>query len=172
LIFLSSIFLKIIKEVQMEKNSNKSEAGTNIIVQVAVAVRDIEKVVRRLADIFGMDEPEIVSAEGHTDIFRGKKTDSYVKLAYFPMGQVDLELIEPVGDDIAAGEYLQEHRGNGIQHISFMVDNIDKKIKYYKSKGLELTQITEFPGGRAAFLKIPEIGADIELLEGSDKPED
>ena len=154
----------------MEKNKSRSKVSMDTIIQVAVAVRDIEKVSQRLADIFGMDVPEIVSAEGHTDIFRGKKTSSYVKLAYFPMGQVDLELIEPVGDEIAAGEFLKEHKGNGIQHISFMVDDIDEKVAYLKNKGLELTQVSEFPGGKAAFLKVPEMGADIELLEGSDKP--
>ena len=154
----------------MKKSNNNSKISLDRIVQIAVAVRNIELVTKRLADIFGIDVPEIVSGKSHIDFFRGKKTNSYVKIAYFPMGQVDLELIEPVGDDIAVGEFLKEHNGNGIQHISFMVKDLDKKIDYLKNKGLELTQITEFPGGRAAFLKVPEIGADIELLEGSDKP--
>ena len=150
----------------------KKNSGTDIlkIIQVAVAVRDIEKVAKRLADLFRVKVPEIISAQGHTDIFRGKKSNSYVKLAYFHMGQVDLELIEPVGDEIAAGEFLKENGRNGIQHISFMVDSIDDEVEYFKCKGLELTQVTEFPGGRAAFLKVPEMGADIELLEGNDKP--
>ncbi len=156
----------------MEKKSIKSKVGTDRIIQVAVAVRDIEKVAKRLADIFGIDTPEIISGEEQINIFRGKETKSYVKLAYFPMGQVDLELIEPVGDEIAAGEFLKTHKGNGIQHISFMINNIDDKVEYFKSKGLELIQISEFPGGKAAFLKVPEIGADIELLEGSDKPKE
>ena len=142
----------------------------NSIIQVAVAVENIEKIANRLADIFGVEVPEIISADKHTDIFRGKKTESYVKLCYFPMGQVDLELIEPIGDEIAAGEFLKENGKNGIQHISFKVENIDEMIKYFKNKGVELTQVSKFPGGKAAFLKIPEIGADIELLEGSDKP--
>ena len=42
------------------------------------------------------------------------------------MGQVDLELIEPTGDDIAVGEFQTEHNGNDIQHISFIVKDIDK----------------------------------------------
>ena len=36
-----------------------------------------------------------------------------------------------------------------------MVDNIDEKVAYFKSKVLELTQISEFPGGKGAFLKTP-----------------
>ena len=88
------------------------------------------------------------------------------------MGQVDLELIESFdGEDIAVGAFIKKNKGNGIQHISFMVDDIDEKCSYFEDKGLEVVQRTVFPGGRAAFISVPEMGADIELLEGATKEE-
>lgn len=150
--------------------TEKNAFGDNVIVQVAVAVPDIESTAKHLADIFGMEVPKIYDMSVNIDKYKGKITDSYVKTCYFPMGQVDLELIQPVGDDIAAGEFLRRNSGPGIQHIAFMVDNIEEKCKYLEKKGLDVVQVTKFSDGTAAFIRIPEMGADIELLEGSSKP--
>jgi methylmalonyl-CoA/ethylmalonyl-CoA epimerase len=152
--------------------AGKKAFGNNIIVQVAVAVADIESAANRLADIFGMDVPIIHDGSKNIDKFMGKITKSYTKTCYFPMGQVDLELIQPVGDEIAVGEFLNKNKGPGIQHISFMVDNLEDACKYVESKGLKVVQRTEFSSGLAAFANIPEIGADIELLEGASKPKE
>jgi 4-hydroxyphenylpyruvate dioxygenase-like putative hemolysin len=150
----------------------KKAFGENIMVQVAVAVPDIELAAKRLADIFGMEVPKIYDLSTNVDKYKGKITKSYVKTCYFPMGQVDLELIQPVGDEIAAAEFLKKNNGPGIQHISFMVDDLDEACKYVESKGLKVIQLTDFHDGLAAFANIPEIGADIELLKGSSKPDE
>ena len=149
-----------------------NELGAKHIMQVAVAVKDIEKTAKRLADIFQMDVPQIFDNSNNVDEYRGKATKSYVKTCYFQMGQVDLELIQPYGDNIAAGAFLKKNDGPGIQHISFKVENIDEKCKYLESKGLEVIQKTKpFQGGKAYYFPIPEIGADLELIEGPDRPE-
>ena len=75
----------------------KKTLDDNIIIQVAVAVEDIEKTAKKVADVFGMDVPEIVdiheNKKEYVNYYKGKKTDSYTKTCYFPMGQLDLELI-------------------------------------------------------------------------------
>ncbi len=48
-----------------------------------------------------------------------------------------------------------------------MVDNLEERCKYLESKGLIVTQNTRFSRGIAAFINFPEIGADIELIEGA-----
>lgn len=150
--------------------TKKNAFGEHLIIQVAVAVRDIEATAKRFADILDMDVPKIYDGSKDIEKFRGKITKSYAKTCYFPMGQLDLELIQPVGDESAVGDFLNKNKKPGIQHISFMVDNIDEKCKYLESKGLEVIQETEFSGGRAAFIHVPEMGGDIELLEGQSKP--
>ena len=152
----------------MKKNNG---LGKNIIVQIAVAVKNIEETAKRLADIFEMETPTIYDGSSNIDEYKGKLTKSYTKTCYFPMGQVDLELIEPSGENIAAGAFLKKNKGNGIQHISFNVEDIDEEASYLESKGIEVVQRTKpFQGGKAYFFSVPEIGADIELLEGCEKP--
>ena len=158
----------------------KEEKGLNgnIIVQVAVAVEDIKKTAKRIADIFQIEVPEIYDGEvvGNIEEYNGKQSKSYTKTCYFSMGQVDLELIQPTGDiaysKTAAADFLRKNNGNGIQHISFNIKNIDESVKYLKEKGLRVIQRTEVPnkGIRATFIEFPEIGSYIELLEGETKP--
>ena len=143
---------------------------TNVMVQVAVAVEDIEAVAKKIADIFNMEVPEIYDlheSEEYGNYYKGNPTKAYCKLCYFHMGQLDLELLQPVGEPSNVRDFINENGGNGVQHISFNVKNIDDKVKYLESKGLELVSNGFFPGGKCAFLKFPEIGTEIELLEGS-----
>ncbi|MBM3707927.1 MAG: hypothetical protein FJW69_06270 [Actinobacteria bacterium] len=146
----------------------------NKIIQVAIAVEDIEKAAKIVADAFSMEVPEIVdiheNKEEYVNYYKGKKTDSYTKTCYFPMGQLDLELIQPVGGNIEQRKFLNE-RGIGLHHIAFNVKNIKEKVKALESKGLKVIQETDFPGGVAALLNFPAVGTNIELLEGSSKPE-
>ena len=153
---------------------NMKTLDDNIIIQVGVAVEDIEETAKKLANIFGVDVPEIVDVHDnkkeYINYYKGKKTDSYTKTCYFKMGQVDLELIQPVGKNIEQREFLNK-RGIGIHHIAFNVKNAKQKAKYLESKGLKIVQETKFPGGFASLLNFPDIGADLELLEGATKPD-
>lgn len=146
----------------------------NLIVQVAVAVEDIEKTAKSLADIFGMDVPEIIdlheNKKEYVNYYKGKKTDSYTKTCYFKMGQLDLELVQPFGDNIEQSDFLKDNKGSRIHHIAFNIKNINQKVKKLEEKGLKVVQRTNFPGGVAVLLSFPEIGANLELLEGVTKP--
>lgn len=147
----------------------------NIIIQVGIAVENIEKTAKSLADIFGMEVPTIMDLHENTkeyvNYYKGKKTDSYTKTCYFKMGQLDLELVQPFGDNIEQSDFLKNNKGSRIHHIAFNIKNIDQKVKKLEEKGLKVVQRTKFPGGVAALLSFPEIGANLELLEGGTKPE-
>ena len=73
--------------------------GTATITQVGIIVRDIEARARAWADILGLPMPEIQVTDtvdvAQTE-YRGSRSPARAKLAFFHMGQVDVELIEPV----------------------------------------------------------------------------
>ena len=80
---------------------NKQSLETNVICQIGIVVRDIERTAKAYADIFGMDMPQIriTDTADITHIkFRGAPTQAQAKLAFFQMGSLSLELIEPVGE--------------------------------------------------------------------------
>lgn len=60
-----------------------------------------------------------------------------VKIAMLRVGDVHIELIEPLGKDSPVGRFL-EKRGEGFHHISFEVDDIKSEIKRLKEKDVRL----------------------------------
>jgi len=77
-----------------------------------------------------------------------------IKAALLAVGETNIELIEPMDKESSISKFL-EKRGQGIHHIAFKVDNIEKMLEQLKDKGVVL--IDEKPrrgieGGKIAFL--------------------
>jgi len=146
----------------------KSTLGSHVITQVAIVVRDIEKKARAFADIFGLEMPEIrltAPAEETHILYRGEPTSARAKLAFFRMGPISLELIEPVDGPSTWREFLDTH-GEGVHHIAFEIKGMQEAISFLEGKGMTTVQTGEFTGGRYAYIDAAEkLGVILELLE-------
>lgn len=146
----------------------KQTLGSNLICQIGIVVRDIERTAKAYADIFGMDMPKIIitDTEDKTHIeFRNEPTQARAKLAFFQMGSLSLELIEPVGGPSTWQEFLDEH-GEGAHHIAFQIDDTDKVVKFLDGKGISVIQQGDYTGGRYTYVDgVPVLGVVLELLE-------
>lgn len=91
-----------------------------------------------------------------------------VKVAFYPVGDSEVELLESTSPDGPIARYIDKN-GPGIQHIAFRVDNIEKALAELKEKGVRL--IDEKPrygagGAKIAFLHPKStFGVLIELSE-------
>ena len=91
-----------------------------------------------------------------------------IKAAFLAVGETNIELIEPLNEKSPISKFL-EKRGQGVHHVAFKVDNIEKMLKQLKDKGIVL--IDEKPrigieGGKIAFLHPKSTGNIlIELCE-------
>ena len=77
-----------------------------------------------------------------------------VRTATLPLGETNLELLEPTEANSPIGKFLAT-RGGGIHHLALQVDNIEEKLLELKSLGLRL--IDETPrigvgGSQVAFI--------------------
>jgi methylmalonyl-CoA epimerase len=146
----------------------KQGLGTNVICQIGLVVRDIEQTAKAYANIFGMDMPpiRITDTEEITHIkFRGAPTQARAKLAFFQMGSVSLELIEPVGEHSTWKEFLNEH-GEGVHHIAFRIKGMDKVLEFLAEKDIPAIQRGDYTGGRYAYVdSASALGVILELLE-------
>jgi 4-hydroxyphenylpyruvate dioxygenase-like putative hemolysin len=142
--------------------------GNHFITQIGILVNDIEKVSAAYADFFGLEKPEI----GITDTadiaqtnYNGGATEARAKLAFFDMGSLQLELIEPDHQPSTWRDYLNEH-GEGLHHIAFAVEGMKDKIMLLEGKGFPLQQKGEYTGGRYAYMDtFKELKVILELLE-------
>ena len=113
------------------------------IDHIGIAVKSIEKTSELLNNILGLK----VAGE---EIVEEQK----VKVAFLPLGDSELELLESTSPEGPITRFI-EKKGEGIQHIAFRVDNIEKVLEKLKKGGVRL--IDEEPrygagGARIAFL--------------------
>lgn len=127
------------------------------IDHIGIAVRSIEKTSELLSNILGLK----VTGE---EIVEEQK----VKVAFLPLGDSELELLESTSPEGPIARFI-EKKGEGIQHIAFRVDNIEKALEKLKKEGVRL--IDEKPrygagGAKIAFLHPKSTnGILVELCE-------
>ncbi len=96
------------------------------IDHIAIAVDNLEEEIRRYTDVLGL---EFLG----TEVVKEQK----VKTAFFKVGDVHIELLEPLSEDSPISKFL-EKRGKGMHHISYEVDNIKHQIKELENNGVTM----------------------------------
>ena len=133
---------------------NEPALGTTTVTQVGIIVRDIEAKARAWSEVLGLPMPQIQVTDT-VDIARteyeGEPTYARAKLAFFHMGQVDIELIEPVGEPSTWKDQLDRH-GDSLHHIAFL-------HREFVKRGLVNFQIRRRQGRRREFRRGVESGS-------------
>jgi catechol 2,3-dioxygenase-like lactoylglutathione lyase family enzyme len=142
--------------------------GTTTITQIGIIVGNIAAKARAWSEIFGLPLPEIRETAGYEQTqaeYDGQPTGARAKLAFFNLGQVQVELIEPVDGPSTWREQLERH-GDSLHHIAFRIQGMGEKVAYLGGHGIPLVQRGEYTGGRYAYLDgIGQLGTILELLE-------
>jgi methylmalonyl-CoA/ethylmalonyl-CoA epimerase len=92
-----------------------------------------------------------------------------VTVAFLPVGESRIELLEPTAADSPIARFL-EKRGEGIHHVCFAVEDIEAALADLASKGFRLIHTSPVSGAggkRVAFLH-PEAGRGV-LIELAEK---
>lgn len=148
--------------------SEQTGIGTNLICQVGLVVKDIEKSAAAYSDIFGLPQPNVTVTDRYEEAqttYRGQPSEARAKLAFFDMGQVQIELIEPIGEPSTWKEALDE-KGEGFHHLAFFVKGTDQVVAYLEGKGGALVQQGRYTGGMYSYVDMtPQLGLVLELLE-------
>lgn len=127
------------------------------IDHIGIAVNSIEAIREIYEAVLGLKitETEVVA-------------DQQVKVAFLPIGDSEIELLESTASDGPIAKFITA-KGEGIQHIAFRVKDIDAALAALKAKGIRV--IDESPrqgagGARIAFLHPKATrGTLIELCE-------
>jgi catechol 2,3-dioxygenase-like lactoylglutathione lyase family enzyme len=147
------------------------ELGSNIVCQIGLIVRDIKKSAQAYSQVFGLPEPPVIITDKYDTaktMYKGKPSDAQAKLAFFQMGQVSLELIEPMGGPSTWQEFLDE-KGEGVHHIAFEIQGTDDVLAFLDGKGIRMVQQGVYPGGMYTYVdSAPALGVILELLENFD----
>ena len=82
--------------------------------------------------------------------------------------QTLLELIQPLDGEWPHGEFL-EQKGEGIQHLGFLVDNLEEGVKGLTDKGSDILLKSQRQDGGVAYLDLDAAGLIVELVQHNHK---
>ncbi|MCL2093179.1 MAG: VOC family protein [Treponema sp.] len=144
----------------------------NVITQVGIIVRDIERSKEKWAAFLGVPVPPTISAGEYSVTktrFRGEEApDATCLMAFFSGGpHLQVELIQPNGAPSTWQEFLDQ-KGEGIHHIAFRTQGMDKAVAAFEAAGMELVQRGLYgdASGEYAYMDATEdLKCIVELLE-------
>ena len=96
------------------------------INHIGVAVKDLDEAIKLYRDQLGLE------FKG-TDEVESQK----VKVAFFKIGETNIELVAATSPDSPIAKYLEKNR-EGIHHICFEVDDINRALESLKERGVKL----------------------------------
>jgi methylmalonyl-CoA/ethylmalonyl-CoA epimerase len=104
------------------------------INHIGIAVFSIQEQLSFYQDVLGA-------------IFEGTEEvpDQKVKVAFFRIGPIRLELLEPTDPGSPVARFL-EKRGPGLHHIAYTVDDLPARLRYLKERGIQLIDEKPRPG--------------------------
>ncbi|MFQ5865646.1 MAG: methylmalonyl-CoA epimerase [bacterium] len=127
------------------------------IDHIGIAVAELESAVEKYRNITGREptQREVVDAQKVATVF-------------FPVGEVRLELLKGTHPDSPISKFI-EKRGEGIHHVCFEVDDLEKSVDVMSKMGLHFIEQASAKGAggsKVAFLH-PKSASGIlmELVE-------
>ena len=95
------------------------------VSHIGVAVKDLEK-AKEVFRTLGLE------VEGEEVV-----EDQKVKVAFIPVGETRIELLEATSSDSPVARFI-EKRGEGVHHLALGVDNVEARLEELKAKGVRL----------------------------------
>jgi len=126
------------------------------IDHIAIVVRSIEEALQVYEGALGLELTDVKEVP-----------EQAVTVAFLPVGESKIELVEPLTADGGIARFL-EKRGEGLHHICLEVDDIEAALQDLAAQGVRLIDEQPRQGahGRVAFLHPKSAhGVLIELIE-------
>ena len=126
------------------------------INHVAIVVRDIDESLKFWETALGLKLHHVEDVPSQAS-----------KVAFIPVGESEIELVQPTTEDSGMAAYL-EKRGEGMHHMCIEVDDIEAKMQELKDAGVRMINDVPqvLPGRKMAFIHPKSAsGVLVELYE-------
>ncbi|MBP3253043.1 MAG: methylmalonyl-CoA epimerase [Bacteroidales bacterium] len=96
------------------------------IEHIGIAVENLQQAIKYWEEVMGLKCYNIEEV-----------ADQKVKTAFFKIGDVKIELLEPTSEDSTIAKFI-EKKGQGVHHVAFAMEDTDKALEEAKQKGVRL----------------------------------
>lgn len=104
------------------------------INHLGIATKNIDEALKFWQDALGLE-----------NVHSETVADQKVRIAMLPIGETNIELLEPTSADSPISKFL-EKRGGGIHHIAVEVEDIQQTLRQLKTAGAKLIDETPRTG--------------------------
>jgi methylmalonyl-CoA/ethylmalonyl-CoA epimerase len=112
------------------------------LVQIGIVVADRGQTTRLLTSLFGIGPFRFVEWPDRAEskyYYRGVEENIRIWQAFVQLGDVEVELIQPLEGRNAYKDFLDD-TGGGIHHVLFEVNDIDPVIEELEKSGVNVLQ--------------------------------
>jgi methylmalonyl-CoA/ethylmalonyl-CoA epimerase len=96
------------------------------IEHIGIAVSNLKEAIEYYENVLGLKCYKIEEVP-----------DQKVRTAFLKVGETKIELLESTDPEGPVGKFI-EKKGEGVHHIAFAVENIEKHLKDAETKGVKL----------------------------------
>lgn len=141
-------------------------------IQVGVLVKDLDEYMKKLNEVFSIGPFRIAQYPPADDIpfreYHGKEGNFTAKFCFFNLGNIELELIQPISGENIWDDFISNH-GQGLHHLKFLVEDANSVEKYLNKNGYYIYQQGAAVGpnkGRVwqFYPTYEDIGFDVEIM--------
>jgi len=125
--------------------------------QIGIVVKDVEATVKFYEKMFGIEPfPTVESAVDSAKL----------KIGLFQLGEVQIELIQVLEGETIHSKFV-EKRGEGLHHLGFFVEDIEKELARLEKGGVKVLERGTVLGVvKFAYLDTEKIlGVVLELIQ-------
>jgi methylmalonyl-CoA/ethylmalonyl-CoA epimerase len=124
--------------------SSSLPAGVQLrrLVQIGIVVADRDRTTRLLTSLFGIGPFRLVEWPDRPEskyYYRGAEQHIRIKQAFVQLGDIEVELIQPLEGHSGYQDFLDQ-TGGGIHHLLFEVPDIDPVIQELAKAGVTVLQ--------------------------------
>ncbi len=129
------------------------------IDHIAIAVQNLEGALETFCKVLGCDPASIRVEEVASE---------HVRVAFIPVGETKIELLEPMSPESAIAKYLAKN-GEGMHHIALQTDSLSEETARLLGEGIKpLGEPKEGAGGKKIVFLHPKETNRV-LLEFAEK---
>jgi len=141
------------------------------MLHIGIVVHDIEEARDHWMKFLGLEKtPDIVTATGDTKNpteYRGHPSTAQAKLVFMNLDNLQVELIEPIGDEPSSWREFLDSKGEGVHHIAFAVKGMGEAyLEKYTEAGYPTAQHGGWATGEYGYMDtLAALGVTVELIE-------
>ena len=132
------------------------------VLQIGYVVKDCEKTAKIYCQKYGIGPWQIYGPDCMSGVKQyGENNDIQIKVASTFLGELELELIEPLDNASIYGEFLQE-QGEGLHHLALQHQGFSEIMDFCQKENIPVILSGEF--GKGEDFAYIDARADIKCI--------